>query len=295
MGYVKVVKNSAYFSRYQVKLKRRRQGKTDYRARRAMCSQDKNKYNCPKYRMIVRFTNKDIICQIAYATLQGDVIIAAAYAHELPRYGVKVGLTNYAAGYCVGLLLARRLLTKLGLDTAYVGLEEATGEDYNVEEEGERKPFYCILDTGLVRTTSGAKVFACLKGALDGGLDIPHKEKRFVGYDAESGKMDIEVLKNHIYGGHVSDYMSQMKEDDPDKYEAHFSQYIKAGIEPDDLEDMYRSAHEKIRDDPVMKKSTKKSAPSGGWPVHRQKKMTHEEKKEALQKRITALMEIEDE
>ena len=113
--------------------------------------------------MVVRFTNKDIICQITYATLQGDVVVTAAYAHELPRYGVKVGLTNYAAGYCVGLLLARRLLSQLGLASTYVGLEEATGEDYNVEEEGERKPFYCILDTGLVKTSTGAKVFACLK------------------------------------------------------------------------------------------------------------------------------------
>ena len=35
--------------------------------------------------------------------------MTAAYAHELPRYGVKVGLTNYAAAYCTGLLLARRV------------------------------------------------------------------------------------------------------------------------------------------------------------------------------------------
>ena len=59
--------------------------------------------------MIVRTTNKDICCQIAYARLQGDVIVAAAYSHELPHYGVKVGLTNYAAAYCTGLLLARRV------------------------------------------------------------------------------------------------------------------------------------------------------------------------------------------
>ena len=89
--------------------------------------------------------------------------MAAAYAHELPRYGVSVGLTNYAAGYCVGLLLARRLLEQLGMASIYVGLEEATGEDYVVEEEDERKPFCCILDTGLVKTSTGAKVFACLK------------------------------------------------------------------------------------------------------------------------------------
>lgn len=36
-------------------------------------------------------------------------MVTSAYAHELPRYGVKVGLTNYAAAYCTGLLLARRV------------------------------------------------------------------------------------------------------------------------------------------------------------------------------------------
>ena len=50
--------------------------------------------------------------QIAYARVEGDVIICAAYAHELPRYGIKVGLTNYAAAYCTGLLIARRVSTR---------------------------------------------------------------------------------------------------------------------------------------------------------------------------------------
>ena len=59
--------------------------------------------------MIVRFSNKDITCQIAYARLEGDRVVASAYSHELPKYGVKVGLTNYAAAYCTGLLLARRV------------------------------------------------------------------------------------------------------------------------------------------------------------------------------------------
>ena len=49
--------------------------------------------------MIVRVTNRDIICQIAYARVEGDMIVCAADAHELPKYGVKVGLTNYAAAY----------------------------------------------------------------------------------------------------------------------------------------------------------------------------------------------------
>ena len=49
------------------------------------------------------------LTQIIYAKIEGDKVLESAYAHELPRYGVKVGLTNYAASYCTGLLLARRV------------------------------------------------------------------------------------------------------------------------------------------------------------------------------------------
>ncbi|PWS22783.1 hypothetical protein DKP78_16580, partial [Enterococcus faecium] len=85
-GFVKTQKTHAYFKRFQVKFKRRRQGKTDYRARIRLTNQDKNKYNTPKYRFVVRFTNKDITAQIVYATIAGDIVMAAAYSHELPRY-----------------------------------------------------------------------------------------------------------------------------------------------------------------------------------------------------------------
>lgn len=44
-----------------------------------------------------------------------------------------MGLTNYAAAYCTGLLLARRLLKQLELDKLYEGTTEVTGEEYNVE------------------------------------------------------------------------------------------------------------------------------------------------------------------
>lgn len=51
------------------------------------------------------------LLQIAYAKIEGDMIVCAAYSHELPKYGISVGLTNYAAAYCTGLLLARRVRT----------------------------------------------------------------------------------------------------------------------------------------------------------------------------------------
>merc|ERR1712100_455427 len=154
MGFIKVVKNKAYFKRFQTKYKRRREGKTDYYARKRLVAQSKNKFATPKYRFVVRFTNKDIICQVISSKIKGDITHAAAYAHELPRYGLKAGLTNYAAAYCVGLLLARRHLTNLGMAQLYQGKDVTDGEDYNVFEDQERddearNPFRCVLDVGL--------------------------------------------------------------------------------------------------------------------------------------------------
>eukprot|EP00660_Eupelagonema_oceanica_P016411 gene16411-15428_t len=98
MGFVKVLKTNAYFKRYQVKYRRRREGKTDYRQRRLLIAQDKNKYQTPKFRFVARVTNRDVICQVVSAELKGDRTHASAYAHELGKYGVTVGRTNYARG-----------------------------------------------------------------------------------------------------------------------------------------------------------------------------------------------------
>merc|ERR1712165_516791 len=149
-----------------------------------LVGQDKNKYNTPKYRMIVRSSNTDVTCQIAYARLEGDIVICAAYSHELPRYGVKVGLTNYAASYCTGLLLARRILQKFKLDSVYEGNTNVDGSMYAVDDNDDGPgAFRACLDVGLARTSTGAKVFAAMKGAVDGGLDIPRLRRRVQGVE----------------------------------------------------------------------------------------------------------------
>jgi len=293
MPFVKVVKNKAYFKRYQVKYRRRREGKTDYFARKRLCVQDKNKYNTPKYRMIVRFTNKDIICQIAYAKIEGDAIICAAYAHELPRYGVKVGLTNYAAAYCTGLLLARRLLKGLKLDEIYTGNDEINGDEYYVEsEDGQPGAFRCYLDVGLARTTTGARIFGALKGAADGGLDIPHSVKRFPGYDHEAGEFNAEVHRNHIFGKHVADYMSMLNEEDEEQYKRQFSQYIKNGISPAGVEEVYTKAHAAIREDPAAKEKVEKEIKVKRWnraKLSKEQRMDRvKQKKHAFLKKLQA-------
>jgi large subunit ribosomal protein L5e len=264
MAFVKVLKNKAYFKRFQVKRRRRRQGKTDFKARCKMVRQDKNKFNNKKYRLIVRITNKRVICQIAYATIRGDMIVAAASSHELSKYGVPAGYKNYAACYCTGLLVARRVLKNMGMDEMFKGKEEIDGEEYHVEdEEGERRPLKAILDVGLRRTCAGARMWGALKGAVDGGLHIPHTAKNFPGYTPAEEKgqdpqYDAEMHKERIFGGHVKEYMEMLAEEDPTKYEAHFAKYIEADIDADKLEDMYTEAHEKIKEDPDPEEKEKK-------------------------------------
>ena len=244
----------------------------------------------------MRFTNRDVVCQIVYATLAGDVVVCAAYAHELPRYGLTAGLTNYAAAYATGLLLARRTLQKFGLDSIYEGNTEDVGEDYNVDaaEEGPR-PFMCLLDTGLKRTSTGSKVFAALKGALDGGLDVPHNEKRFIGYDRDAKEFDPEMLKKYIYGGHVAEYMEEMMEEDPEKYAVHFAEYLKAGVEPEDLEELYTGVHEAIRADPSPPAKKERTVPAAGsakkWKAV---KLTYDQRKENLKAKLAELMTADE-
>ncbi|WCJ21884.1 60S ribosomal protein L5 [Euphorbia peplus] len=286
-------KSNAYYKRFQVKFKRRRAGKTDYRARIRLINQDKNKYNTPKYRFVVRFTNKDIVAQIISASITGDHVLASAYSHELPRYGLANGLTNYAAAYCTGLLLARRTLKKLEMDDEYEGNVEATGEDFSVEPADSRRPFRALLDVGLIKTTTGNRVFGALKGALDGGLDIPHSDKRFAGFAKDNKQLDAEVHRKYIYGGHVASYMRTLAEDEPEKYQTHFSEYIKKGIEADGMEELYKKVHAAIRVDPSAKKSEKK--PPTEHKRFNLKKLTYEERKAKLVERLQALNSAADE
>jgi len=250
MPFIKKQKNKAYFKRYQVQFRRRREGKTDYRARKRLIAQDKNKYNTPKYRLVVRVTNKDIIAQVIYARIHGDFVVTSAYAHELTRYGMPVSHTSYAGAYATGLLLARRILKKFGMESKYAG-NSNVGEDYHVEElEDGPAPFRALLDVGLKRTTSGSIVFAAMKGASDGGLDVPHSEDRFVGYDKESKSLKADVLRKYIFGGHVADYMKMLKEEDGEKYARLFSKFVKAGVKAEDLEAKWTAVHKAIRTDP---------------------------------------------
>ncbi|KAM9888040.1 hypothetical protein OXX80_002584 [Metschnikowia pulcherrima] len=286
------IKTSAYSSRFQTPFRRRQEGKTDYYQRKRLVTQHKAKYSSPKYRLVVRFTNRDIIAQIVSSTITGDIVFTAAYAHELPRYGIKYGLTNWSAAYATGLLVARRALQKLGLDETYTGVEEVEGE-YELTEavEDAPRPFKVFLDIGLQRTTTGARIFGVLKGASDGGLYVPHSAKRFPGWDIESEELDAELLRKYIFGGHIAEYMEELMDDDEEKYKQVFKSYIEDEVEPEDVEEIYANAHEKIREDPAHKPTEKKFTKeqyAAESKKYKAKKLTREERQARINEKIAA-------
>ena len=285
-----------------MKFRRRREGRTDYRQRKRLCTQDKNKYQSPKYRLVVRFTNKQVICQIAYSLIDGDRILCQASSNELPRYGLPVGLKNYAAAYCTGLLVARRLLAKVGLADIYEGNTEVDGEvvktevgkkTFYVEEVNEdKRPFRALLDVGCRATTTGCRIFGAMKGCADGGVDVPHSEKRFPGYDRDAKEYDADMHRERIFGGHVGEYMEYLEEEDNTKFQEQFASYIANDVEMDGLEDLYESVHEAIREDPSP--SEKKSfTPDKSF--KNKAKLTLEERKARVQvKKDAKNAELED-
>ncbi len=135
-------------SNYRVQLRRRREGKTDYQARKGLVISGKP-------RLVTRQSLKNVNVQIVVAKPHGDEILAAANSRQLVKvFGWKAPTGNMPTAYLTGLLCGLRAKAK--------GIKEA------------------ILDIGLIAPTKGAKIFAALNGVLDAGLEVPHNEEKIV-------------------------------------------------------------------------------------------------------------------
>ena len=130
-------------SRYAVHLRRRREGKTDFRSRKQLLY-------AGKPRLVVRTSLRYASAQVISYTPQGDIVIAAANAKQLGPYGWKASCSNTPAAYLTGLLC--------GMRAKKAGVEES------------------ILDIGMRDVVKGARIFAILKGFADAGIDIPYGE-----------------------------------------------------------------------------------------------------------------------
>ena len=169
-------------SRYCVPLRRRKEGRTDYKARKALLLSGKP-------RLVARSSINNIAAQMIVAKPSGDEISVSAHSRELlKKYGWKSSRGNLPTAYLTGFLCGLRAKTQ--------GVDEA------------------ILDIGLHPPSKGARIFAVLKGVLDAKISVPHSEdklpdeKRIKGEHiaeyAESLSSDIES-----YQSKFSKYLSQ--------------------------------------------------------------------------------------
>ena len=179
-------------STYRVPLRRRREGKTDYQARKALVLSQKP-------RLVTRGTLKNVMVQIIIAKPIGDEVLVAAHSKELKKYGWKAPTGNVPAAYLTGLLC--------GLKAKAKDVKEAH------------------LDIGLVSPTKGSKIFAVLSGVLDGGVDVPHDEEKIV-KERTKGEHIAKYAKSlgsgsEGYSAKFSKYLGQQLA--PEKLPEHFA------------------------------------------------------------------------
>jgi large subunit ribosomal protein L18 len=180
-------------SRYRVPLRRRREGKTDYQARKALVLSGKP-------RLVTRSTLKNFTAQIVIAKPYGDEVLAAAHSRELKKkYGWKAPTGNVPAAYLTGFIC--------GLKAKSKGVREA------------------ILDVGLISPTKGSRLFAALGGVLDAGVTVPHEEEKIVKERAKGEHVAAYGKSlgagSEAYSARFSKYLGQKLS--PEKLPAHFA------------------------------------------------------------------------
>lgn len=167
---------------YSVPFRRRREGKTDYKSRRALVSS-----GLP--RLVIRGTSRYLIIQVIEAQASGDRVVVSASSRELSgKYGWRGSCGNLSASYLTGLLCGYRAVDS--------GIKEA------------------VLDIGLQTPSRGARVFAALKGVIDAGMVVPHDKNVLPDDSRISGEHIADYASQlssdpEIYQRLFSRYLSQ--------------------------------------------------------------------------------------
>lgn len=188
-------------ARYCTKFRRRIEGKTDYRARKAFLLSGKP-------RLVTRSSINNIIAQIIIAKPTGDQVLVSAHSKELTKkYGWKAPRGNLPAAYLTGFLC--------GLKAKAGGVEEA------------------ILDIGLYPPSKGARIFAVLRGVVDAKVNIPHSEEKLPDEKRIRGEHIVRYAEslasnNEEYQSKFSRYLRQQIQ--PESLPKHFEEVKKEMI-----------------------------------------------------------------
>ncbi len=138
-----------------IPVRRKREGKTDFKKRLHLLL-------AKKPRLVIRTTNQSIIAQIIDFKPKGDIVLAGVSSTALKKKGWTYSFKNLPAAYLTGYLIGKKAIEK--------DIQEA------------------ILDSGFKSPIKGNKIYACLKGAIDAGLKIPHSPEIFPSEERISGQ-----------------------------------------------------------------------------------------------------------
>ena len=162
----------------KTKFRRRREGKTDYKARLSLL-----KSGIP--RVVVRKTNCYIIAQLVTSRGAQDYVVVGANSWELLAKGfpkdARGSLKSLPAGYLTGILLASKIKK----------LKESN------------KLGKLLLDIGLQRSVRGSRIYAVAKGLIDSGIKLvcsaemlPDEKRIYARHMKKS--ISVEDIKNKI-------------------------------------------------------------------------------------------------
>lgn len=186
---------------YTVPFKRKRIGKTNYKKRIKLIKSGKP-------RVVVRKSLNHISLQVVTFDPKGDKILASAHSRDLSKFGWKANTGNICAAFLTGILMAKK--AKAG------GINEA------------------ILDIGLQKAIKGSRIFAAVKGCLEGGLVIPANEEIF-------------PSEERLLGDHITKYAALMKGGNNNaKGGIPFSRYHESKIAPEQLSSLIKETKKKI-------------------------------------------------
>ncbi len=183
--------------RYAVPFRRRREGKTDFRCRKRLLYSGKSRF-------VVRKSINHIWTQVIDMNEKGDNVIVSSHSKELSGHGWKGPCSNTPTAYLTGYLC--------GIRAKKAGIKEA------------------ILDIGLYDVVKGSKLFACLKGFADAGVEIPFDKS-------------IIPSEERIKGQHIVAYYEGLSEEDQSKK---FSKYLKENVDVTKIPELFEKTKDNI-------------------------------------------------
>jgi len=148
-----------------------------------------------RFRFVIRKSLRNFQASVIEYNPKGDKVLFTVNTKTLEKFGWKGDAGNLPSAYLVGMVAGKKAIDS--------GIKEA------------------ILDLGFNNSTAGSRLYAALAGAVEAGLKIPYNP-------------EVLPRKDRISGEHIATFAKLLK-NDKGRYEKQFNNYLKRGINPEDI------------------------------------------------------------